>query len=128
MKQIPFYNTRIEGCFWGDKQRVSREVTVNAVYDRFKETKRFEAMKCDKEQQEREGWRPHIFWDSDAAKWIEGAAYTLEYEKNKRFEDKIDELVDIMCNSQLENGYYNAYFNVYETDKRFVTRDCHELY
>ncbi len=128
MKQIPFYNTRIEGCFWGDKQRVSREVTVDAVYDRFKETKRFEAMKCDKEQYEREGWRPHIFWDSDAAKWIEGAAYTLEYEKNKRFEDKIDELVDLMCNSQLESGYYNAYFNVYDTENKFTTRDCHELY
>lgn len=128
MKQIPFYNTRIEGCFWGDKQRVSREVTVDAVYDRFKETKRFEAMKCDKEQHEREGWRPHIFWDSDAAKWIEGAAYTLEYEKNKRFEDKIDELVDLMCNSQLESGYYNAYFNVYDTENKFTTRDCHELY
>ena len=128
MKQVPFYNTRIEGCFWGDKQRVSREVTVDAVYDRFKESKRFEAMKCDKEQHEREGWRPHIFWDSDAAKWIEGAAYTLEYEKNKRFEDKIDELVDLMCNSQLESGYYNAYFNVYDTENKFTTRDCHELY
>ena len=81
MKQIPFYNTKIEGGFWGEKQKTSREVTVNAVYDRFEETKRFEAMKCDREQHEREGWKPHIFWDSDAAKWIEGTAYTLEYEK-----------------------------------------------
>lgn len=55
MRQIPFYNTRIEGGFWGEKQRVSREVTVDAVYDRFEETKRFEAMKCDKAQHEREG-------------------------------------------------------------------------
>lgn len=128
MRQIPFYNTRIEGGFWGEKQRVSREVTVDAVYDRFEETKRFEAMKCDKAQHEREGWQPHIFWDSDAAKWIEGAAFTLEYEKNERFEEKIDNLVDMMCASQLENGYYNAYFNVYDTDKRFTIRDKHELY
>ena len=128
MKQIPFYHTRIEGGFWGEKQKTSREVTVDAVYDRFKETKRFEAMKCDREQHEREGWKPHIFWDSDAAKWIEGAAYALEYEKNEEFEDKIDGLVDMMCNSQLENGYYNAYYNVYDTDKRFTVRDHHELY
>lgn len=128
MRQIPFYNTRIEGGFWGEKQRVSREVTVDAVYDRFEETKRFEAMKCDKAQHEREGWQPHIFWDSDCAKWIEGAAYTLEYEKNDRIEEKIDNLVDMMCASQLENGYYNAYFNVYDTDKRFTIRDKHELY
>ena len=41
MKQIPFYLTRLEGAFWGEKQRVSKEVTVAAVYDRFEETKRF---------------------------------------------------------------------------------------
>ena len=88
MRQIPFYNTRLEGSFWGEKQRVSREVTVNSVYDRFKETKRFDALKCDIEQQKREGWQAHVFWDSDVAKWIEGVAYTLEYEKNKRFEER----------------------------------------
>ena len=33
MKQIPFYNTRIEGGFWGDRQKTSRDVTVDAVYD-----------------------------------------------------------------------------------------------
>ncbi len=128
MKQIPFYNTRIEGGFWGDRQKTSRDVTVDAVYDRFQETHRFEAIKCDREQQVREGWKPHIFWDSDAAKWIEGAAYSLEYEKNEQLEEKIDRLVDMMCNSQREDGYYNAYYNVYETDKRFTTRDNHELY
>ena len=128
MKQIPFYNTRLEEGFWAEKQKTSRNVTVDAVYDRFEETHRFEAMKCDREQHEREGWKPHIFWDSDAAKWIEGAAFTLEYEKNEELENKIDRLVDMMCNSQLEDGYYNAYFNVYETDKRFTVRDNHELY
>ena len=128
MKQIPFYNTRIEGGFWGERQRISRDVTAPAVYDRFEETHRFEALKCDRQQQEREGWKPHIFWDSDAAKWIEGVAYALEYEKNEQSEEKIDKLVDMMCNSQLEDGYYNAYFNVYEQDKRFTIRDNHELY
>lgn len=128
MNQIPFYCTKIEGGFWGNKQKTSREVTVDAVYDRFEETKRFEAMKCDREQHEREGWKPHIFWDSDAAKWIEGTAFTLEYEKNERFEKKIDKLIDMMCNSQREDGYYNAYYNVYDTDKRFTVRDNHELY
>lgn len=128
MKQIHFYNTRIEGGFWGEKQKVSRDVTIDAVYDRFEETHRFEAMKCDREQHEREGWKPHIFWDSDAAKWIEGTAFALEYEKNEQLENKIDRLVDMMVSSQREDGYYNAYYNVYDTDKRFTVRDHHELY
>lgn len=128
MRQIPFYNTRLEGEFWGEKQRVSREITIDSVYDRFKETKRFEALKCDKEQQQQEGWKPHIFWDSDAAKWIEGLAYALERGRDERLEKLADELIDDMCASQLENGYYNCYFNIYDTDKRFKIRGDHELY
>lgn len=85
-------------------------------------------MKSNLEQHKKEGWKPHIFWDSDATKWIEGTAYTLEYEKNEEFENKIDRLIDMMCNSQREDGYYNAYYDVYETDKRFTIRDNHELY
>lgn len=128
MKHIPFYNTKLEGSFWGEKQRVAREVTIDAVYDRFEETKRFEALKCDFAQQAREGWRSHIFWDSDAAKWIEGLAFALEQGKDARLEAKADALIADMCRSQLEDGYYNCYFNIYDTDKRFQLRSEHELY
>lgn len=128
MKQIPFYLTRLEGAFWGEKQRVSKEVTVAAVYDRFEETKRFEALKCDAAQQAREGWQAHFFWDSDAAKWIEGAAYILERGRDEALEAKVDALIDDMCANQLENGYYNCCFNIYKTNERFGIRDHHELY
>lgn len=127
-RHIPFYKTKVEGSFWGEKQRVSRDVTIDSVYDRFKETHRFEALKCDLEQQEREGWRPHIFWDSDAAKWIEGLAFALEHGRDEVLEAKADALIDDMCANQFENGYYNCYFNIYDTDKRFKLRHEHELY
>lgn len=128
MKQIPFYQTRLEGSFWGERQRVSREVTIRSVYDRFKETHRFDAAKCDLAQQQREGWRPHIFWDSDMAKWIEGLAYSLEQGRDAELEALADEIIDDMCSSQLENGYYNCYFNLYDTENRFRIRADHELY
>ncbi len=128
MKQIPFYRTKIEGSFWGERQRVSADVTVGAVYDRFRETKRFDAVKCDVAQQEREGWRPHIFWDSDTAKWIEGAAYILERGRDAELEAKIDDLVSDFCKNQLPDGYYNCFYNVYNIDKRFTVRTDHELY
>ena len=128
MKQIPFYHTKLEGAFWGEKQRITREVTIDAVYDRFKETHRFDAIKCDIEQQQREGWKPHIFWDSDAAKWIEGLAYALESGRDERLEAMADALIDDMCAHQLKNGYYNCYYNIYDTDKRFSIRHEHELY
>ncbi len=128
MNQIPFYKTKIEGSFWGEKQRVSREITIESVYDRFLETKRFEALKCDLAKQEAEGWRPHIFWDSDAAKWIEGLAFALERGRDEELEAKADALIDDMCANQLENGYYNCCYNIYNADKKFTTRHEHELY
>ena len=128
MKHIPFYYTHLDGAFWGEKQRVSKDVTIDAVYDRFAETKRFEALKCDLEQQKREGWRCHFFWDSDIAKWIEGAAYVLERGRDAALEAKVDAIIDDMCANQMEDGYYNCYFKIYETDDRFQTRDHHELY
>ncbi|MBR6556836.1 MAG: hypothetical protein IKT60_05330, partial [Clostridia bacterium] len=59
MNHIPFYKTDLIGSFWGEKQRILREVTIDAVYDRFDETHRFAALKCDKDMQERDGWNPH---------------------------------------------------------------------
>lgn len=128
MNYIPFYKTKLEGSFWGKKQQVSRDVTIDSVYDRFKETHRFEALKCNLEQQQKEGWKPHIFWDSDAAKWIEGLAFALERGRDERLEAMADGLIDDMCANQLEDGYYNCYFNLYDTDKKFKLRHEHELY
>jgi len=128
MKQIPFFKTELTGSFWGEKQRIAHEVTLDAVYDRFEETHRFAALKCDQKMQEREGWKPHIFWDSDVAKWIEGLAFALESGRDERLEAKADALIDDMCQNQLENGYYNCFYNLYNTDKRFTIRHEHELY
>ncbi len=128
MKQIPFYYTRLDGAFWGEKQRVTRDVTIDSVYDQFEQSKRFEALKCDRDQQEREGWNAHIFWDSDVAKWIEGMAFALEHGRDARWEAKADALIADMCDNQQEDGYYNCYYNIYESESRFMGRTKHELY
>ena len=72
-KNIDFSKTVITGGFWKKKQDMLRKTTVWAVYDRFKDTGRFDATKCD--WKEGDPCKPHIFWDSDIAKWMEGAAY-----------------------------------------------------
>ena len=70
MEKIDYSNIKIIGGFWRERQELIRNITVNAVYDRFYETGRIEAFKCDKNSPV----QPHIFWDSDVAKWIEGVA------------------------------------------------------
>lgn len=70
----------------------------------------------------------HLFWDSDVAKWIEGACYFLERKENEEIDAAVKELVGMIRAAQQEDGYLNIHFTVVEPEKRFSSiRDLHEL-
>ena len=125
-KNIDFTKTEITGGFWKKKQDMVRKTTVHAVYDRFAETGRFAAAKCN--WKEGEPNRPHIFWDSDIAKWMEGAAYLTHLKRDPKLEKLIDETVDDFAANQWEDGYVSTYYTVFPDEQRFTKRDNHELY
>ncbi|MDL2301913.1 glycoside hydrolase family 127 protein [Lachnospiraceae bacterium OttesenSCG-928-D06] len=123
---VSFENVVLKDGFWKQKQDLVQKVTIDAVYNRFAETGRFEALKGKwKEGMEH---KPHIFWESDVTKWIEGAAYFLQKQRDEDLERRIDELVEWMKKTQGEDGYLNIYFTVVEPEKRFRRRTDHELY
>ncbi len=72
---------------------------------------------------------PHIFWDSDVAKVLEGVAYSLALQPNAALEAEYDRLVERIASAQQEDGYLNTHFTVVEPEKRW-TNLCtnHELY
>jgi len=125
-KQVNFFDTKLTGGFWGQKQRLIREVSIWNVYKRFEETGRFAAFRCDW----KEGMpdKPHIFWDSDIAKWIEAVAYLCEEKREPKLEAIVDEIVVQIEKNQWEDGYFNIYFTVCEPQARFTRRTDHELY
>lgn len=125
-KQVHFYDTAITGGFWQQKQQLIREVSIGNVYKRFAETGRFAAFRCDW----KEGMpdQPHIFWDSDIAKWIESVAFLCEEKRESELEKIVDEVVDEIEKNQCEDGYFNIYFMVCEPQARFTRRTDHELY
>ena len=126
MQTISFKDVEICEGFWKQKQTLNKETAIFSVYERFSETGRFDAFNFD--WVEGQPNKPHFFWDSDVAKWIEGAAYILQKEKNPKLEAMVDEVVDKIAEHQDKNGYFNIYFTVVEPEKRFSNRDCHELY
>lgn len=126
IKSVPFSEVEIGSGFWQDRQRLNTDVTVHSVRDRFIDTGRFEAFKFNWEEGKPN--KPHFFWDSDVAKWIESVGYILQKEENKRLEAEADELIDYIEKNQGEDGYFNIYFTVVAPDKRFSNRDWHELY
>ena len=106
MKRVDFSNIKITGGFWKQRQDLIRNVTAKAVYDRFYDTGRIDAFKFDKGL----GIQPHIFWDSDVAKWMEGVAYLLIEKREPQLEKIVEDLIDLIEKNQDECGYFNIFF------------------
>ncbi|MBR6727354.1 MAG: glycoside hydrolase family 127 protein [Clostridia bacterium] len=121
-----FNEVIIRGGFLHDLQELNRKVTINAVYDRFADTGRFSALDC--AWKEGDEIKPHIFWDSDVAKWLESAAYILAKHPDAALEEKVERAIDAMEAHQWEDGYLNSYYTAVEPENRFTNRDHHELY
>lgn len=126
MRSVSFDKTEITGGFWKERQDVVRNSTVYAVYDRFVDTGRFEAFKFNwKEDMPN---KPHFFWDSDVAKWIEGVANLTAKKREPKLEAIVDDVVDLIVEKQESCGYFNTYFQHIDPASRFRNRDWHELY
>lgn len=126
MKNLDFSATEIKNGFWRYYSKLVRNVTVHSVYDRFAETGRFDALKCS--WREGEPNKPHIYWDSDIAKWIEGAAYLIETGNEPELEAIIDNAVSFIEKNQRADGYFNSYFLSVAPSMIYSDRDKHELY
>lgn len=126
LREINYRECNITGGFWKRRQEVNRAVTAKAVYDRFTETHRFEALKC--QAGEDRGWHTHIFWDSDIAKWLEGAAYLLGQRPDPQLQALVESAIDDLLENQWSDGYMNSYFTVQTDESRLTNRDRHELY
>jgi DUF1680 family protein len=75
------------------------------------------------------GFSGMVFQDSDLAKWIEAAAYTLVWHPDEGLENTIDDVIEIVCSAQQEDGYLDTYYIVNGLEKRFTNlKDNHELY
>lgn len=107
--------------FWKNKRELGRDVTLMSIYDRFAETGRFASLDFNHPN-------PHIFWDSDIAKWIESAAYLLEDKRDAAVEKLVDEAVEKIALHQRPDGYFNIHFDTKEPGARFSRYTDHELY
>ena len=108
MKTIGYTKVDLTGGYLFEKQELNRTTTINAVYDRFYETGRIDAFRF--AWKEGDDKQPHYFWDSDVAKWMEGAAYILAKHKDADLEKKVDTIVSLIKKNQGEDGYFNIYF------------------
>ncbi len=72
---------------------------------------------------------PHQFWDSDVAKWIEAASYSLAVFPSPALDTLLDRVIALIASAQQRDGYLNPHYTVVEPDKRWTNlRHGHELY
>lgn len=70
-----------------------------------------------------------VFQDSDVAKWLEAAAYSLWVHPDPELEKTADEVIDIIAKAQQEDGYLDTYFTIKEPEHRWKNLlEGHELY
>ncbi len=70
-----------------------------------------------------------VFQDSDVAKWLEAAAYSLSKYPDEEMEKRCDEVIDLIGKAQYPDGYLDTYFTVKEPDKKWTNlHEAHELY
>lgn len=134
-QDINYRNVNITDGFWKNRQDINANITSHSVYNRFSDSHRYEALDCN--WKEGMNYFPHIFWDSDVAKWIEGAAYIIaKADSSKPEAVKNAALLTAMCDNaittigknQTEEGYFNSHYLVMNQDERFKHRNDHELY
>lgn len=76
-----------------------------------------------------DGFYGMVFQDSDAYKWLEAVAYSLENKPDADLEKQADELIDLIAAAQDTDGYLNTYFTVKDREKRWTNLlEGHELY
>ena len=115
---VPFTHVTIADNFWAPRLRVNRKHTLATEYQQCQTTGRFDALRLTwKPGQPNE---PHIFWDSDVAKWIEAAAYSLATHPDPALAKQLDAVVDLVISAQQPDGYLNSYFTVVAPGKRWT--------
>ena len=117
---------RIDDDFWAPRIAQVRETTLAAQYGQFESAGYFEALSLN---WTRTDSQPHIFWDSDIAKWIEAASYQLEIDYDAELDARVDDMIERLAAAQQPDGYLNTYFTIVAPEERFTDlRDAHELY
>jgi DUF1680 family protein len=128
LEPVPFTAVAFEDAFWAPRLEVNRTVTLPHIYRQCEATGRISAFDLNFQ-------RPVpspivlIFGDSDPAKWLEAASYSLATHPDPALDALVDQVTDKIIHAQQPDGYLNTHFIVAQPEMRWRNlRDWHEMY
>ena len=127
-RSLPVGSVKLSDPFLAPRIEADYRVTIPTSIDKCRETGRIDSFRLN--------WkpgmpnRPHIFWDSDFAKVIEGMCYAVAlHPEDHRMAAELDGYIDLIVSAQQPDGYLNTYFTqVAPADRWKNIFDWHELY
>jgi Uncharacterized protein conserved in bacteria len=135
IQEISMRNVQIADDFWSPRQKLVTDVTIpymeKILRDEVPEANKSHAISNFRMAagEETGSFYGMVFQDSDVAKWLEAAAYSLSLKPDKALSERIDQLVALIGRCQQQDGYLNTYFTVKEPENRWKNLlECHELY
>jgi DUF1680 family protein len=133
-RPLPHAQVTLSDAFWAPRQRLNRERTIPHIYEQCRITGRIDALRGIWDETIPKTGTPGfsipvLFWDSDLAKWIEAASYSLATHPDAELDALVDEVIAVVAAAQQPDGYLNSWFTTREPEKRLINlRDWHELY
>ena len=128
-------SARIDDAFWSRTRETVRREGIpyqwRALNDQIPDAEPSRCMRnfriaAGKEQGTHAGC---VFQDSDIAKWIEGAAFSLRWHPDPELEATVDGAIEEVVAAQQSDGYLDTYYIINGLDRRWTNlKDNHELY
>ena len=128
LEPVSFADVTLTDDFWAPRQEVNRRVSIPHMYQMLLDTGRIDAFGLDFER-ELPAEIVLIFGDSDPAKWLEAASYSLITHPDPELAGIVDDVADKIIGAQQEDGYLNTHFTAIQPEMRWKNlRDWHEMY
>jgi DUF1680 family protein len=128
LQPIPFTDISFQDDFWSPRIKVNRDVTIPHIYDQCQATGRISAFTLDF-QRSLPAPIVLIFGDSDIAKWVEAASFSLADFPDENLQAKVDDVIEKIIHAQQPDGYLNTHFIKGDPAMRWKNlRDWHEMY
>ena len=135
IREIPLSQVKVSDAFWSSRQRLMTDATIpymeKILRDEVEDAEKSNAIRNFRMAAKEESGEFYgmVFQDSDVAKWLEAAAYSLVLKEDPALRARISEIVALIGRAQLEDGYLNTYFTVQDKVPRWSNLlECHELY
>jgi DUF1680 family protein len=128
IRPVPPSAVSLDGGFWAKRRQVTADASIptllellesHGVVDNFRRL-------SGRKQVNRRG---PLYTDSDIYKWIEGAAYALQWKPDPELRAKVDGVIDDIVAAQEPSGYLNTWFQDERRKDRWKQQYTgHELY